>query len=688
MKQWEHIYHARLIFWGNELFVKYIMQKRTLCPDLKFFRTFRCVINSELNLITMKKSYLWLVVLSVLVGLQACNLNSGNTFQSPDGKCKAVLKTSDEALLLSLFFDGDTLLDKTEFVLSTDSFNLSKAVKITRIQETKTDETWEAVNGKNPIVRNYYNGYLLDCQNELGKIFNLEFRLYDKGFAYRFLFPEPRKVVKENSTIRFPFDFSLWAYNGENHNIGPVKISNLKDEKVRNPVVLETRRGNYFAIHEAAIFDYAPFVLTNNSKSLAFNLVQSCIPADSSVKSSWRAFMIGREPGDLIESDLLVNLNEPCKIDDTSWIRPGRTMWDWRVWGYTAPDGFQYGLNTVSHKRFIDFAAKNNVQYLLIDADWYGPEFSENADPTSAREGVNIEECMAYAKEKGVGIILYLNDVGARKFGLERVLKQFADWGAAGVKYGFMTGTPQEKVVNTRRIVELCAENKLMVDFHDNPIAPSGDRRTWPNLITKEFGHAQADAKRSYFPETAVTAPFVNMLAGPLDLSDGWFSLNDAFGHGRQRVFEPIPGTVTAEVAKLMVIYSGLLVLPDAPEEYLKKDDLFDCIRQMPAEFDGYKVIKGEIGRYISVARKAGDEWFVGTLTNRDMRKLQLNFEFLDSGKQYVATFYEDAPDAHYLNNKEAYQIRKDIPIYKETKIVANLAPGGGQAFWIRPVSK
>jgi len=208
----------------------------------------------------------------------------------------------------------------------------------------------------------------------------------------------------------------------------------------------------------------------------------------------------------------LVNLNEPCKIEDTSWIKPGKSLWDWRVWGYRAQDGFEYGLNTKSHKRLIDFASENNIQYLLIDADWYGSEFSETSDPTTSREGVDIVDCMQHAKSKNIGVILYLNDIGARKFGLERVLEQFSEWGASGVKYGFMRGSPEEKVRQTRKVVELCARYKLMVNFHDYPIPPSGDSRTYPNLVTKEFGHSQADAQRSYFPETAVNQPLINMM--------------------------------------------------------------------------------------------------------------------------------------------------------------------------------
>ncbi len=620
----------------------------------------------------------------LIISLFSCRPNSENILKSPNRSCKSFLDVSEQSIGMSVVFKGDTLVENLALALVENESTLLQNISIVQKKTSTFKENWQTVNGKNKTVLNEYNLYDFLLKNKSGKEFNLEIRLYDAGFAYRFVFPEKMGIINETSSIQFSDDYTFWAYNGENHNVGPVKLSEFGENIAHNPVVFKTEKEKYFAIHEAAIFDHAPFVLTNSTNH-SFKLEQEINSEGATTKTSWRAFILGDRPGDLVESNLLVNLNEPCKIDDTSWIKPGRAMWDWRVWGYTASDGFQYGLNTVSHKRFIDFAAKNNIQYLLIDADWYGPEFSDNSDPTRAREGVNIEECMAYAKEKGVGVILYLNDVGANKFGLERILKQFSEWGAAGVKYGFMQGTPKEKVLNTRRIVELCAKYKLMVDFHDNPIAPSGDRRTWPNLITKEFGHSQADAKKSYFPETAVSAPFINMLAGPLDLCNGWFALNTAFGNGRQKVFEKIPGTVAAEVAKLIVVYGGCFVLPDAPEEYMKKDDLFDCIRNMPAHLESYKVLDGEIGEFISVVRSSGDEWFVGSLTNRKSRELKIKFDFLDADKKYIATFYEDTPQTHFLNNKEAYQIQKNISVDKNSEINIRLAPGGGNSIWIRP---
>jgi alpha-glucosidase len=631
---------------------------------------------------------LFLSMLALFVTLQACQKTETTNLKSPDGKISVNISNKNNQLNFSLAVENtDTILTNSSLGILLNNLNLSTGISIVKVEKISVNETWNPVAGKNKEVVNNYNQYTFKCKKEGEKNLNFDvvFRCYNNGVAFRYIVPgqektDSLKVEKDLSVLNFANNFTFWAANGEKHNLGPVKRAETTMESIRTPFVVKTKSGKYLAIHEAAIFHFAPFTLNASEKKLNLKFNIDTYVAGSSLETSWRTILIGNTPGSLIESNLLANLNPPCKIEDTSWIKPGRSMWDWRVWGYKAADGFEYGLNTVSHKRFIDFAANNNVQYLLIDADWYGDEFSEKSDPTKAREGVNIEECMAYAKKKGVGVILYLNDKGAKKFGLERVLKQFADWGASGVKYGFMRGKGQAKVEHTRKVVELCAKYKLMVDFHDGPIPPSGDRRTWPNLITKEFCWAQADAKSSYFPETAVSAPFLNMIAGPLDMTNGWFGLNNA--HSRQRVFVEIPGTVAAEVAKLIVINSGLTVLPDAPEEYLKKTDLFDCIRKMPPLFDNYKVVDGEIGEFITVSRKAGDNWFVGSLTNRDSRELEIDLGFLDDNSKYIATVYKDAKTTNFLTNKEGYEVEK-IAVNAQTKLRVFLASGGGNAIYI-----
>ncbi|MCD4723262.1 MAG: sulfatase-like hydrolase/transferase [Bacteroidales bacterium] len=627
------------------------------------------------------------LILLPLIGLLSCSTPNEYLLTSPDGNVQLTVSNKENASMFSVIYKGDVIIKQSIVGLQVNETDFTKDVSITNFSENEYDETWTTINGKQPTVRNYYKEYKFKLENikSGNEFYEIIFRLYNDGFAYRYHFPKQDSfdiltLSKELTRINFSDDFTYWAYNGENNNLGPLKGSDTSLMSIRTPIVMEFTDKLFLSIHEAEIIRYAPFDLISEGGKHTLEFFISETKDSLPVKTSWRAFILGNKPGDLVESNLLVNLNEPCKIEDPSWIKPGKVMWDWRVWGYKADDGFEYGLNTTSHKRFIDFAAENNIQYLLIDADWYGDEFNENSDPTTSKEGVDIEECMRYAKEKNVGVILYLNDVGAKKFGLERVLKQFSEWGVIGVKYGFMRGTAEEKVKQTRKVVELCAQYKLMVNFHDNPVPPSGDRRTWPNLVTKEFGHSQADAKKSYFPEKPITSSFVNMIAGPIDMCNGWFDLNNA--QLRVRVFEEIPGTVAAELAKLIVVYTGWAILPDSPEEYLKKDDLFDCIRKMPAQFDGFKVLDGEIGEFITVARKAGDNWFVGSLTNREARTIAIDLSFLPKDRVYAATFYEDADDSHFLNNKEDYQIRK-VNIDSHTKLKVKLAPGGGNAIYI-----
>ncbi|MFC4222051.1 glycoside hydrolase family 97 protein [Flagellimonas marina] len=604
---------------------------------------------------------------------------------SPDENHRITMIKTENGISFDYTFRGRVVLHVDSLGLVTNSM-LTNDVSLKSVDKSSFEETWYPVIGKNTEVLNQYNEYtfhLQDSETGTGS-YDIIFRCYNDGFAYRYVLHDGGEneiqILCERTKLRFSDDFTFWAYNRENANLGPLHSNDTSLTEVKIPMVVKTKHDLYLGIHEAAILRYAPATLKSEGKNLSFNVSETT--DHGPITTSWRTFIVGDQPGDLVNSNLLQNLNEPCKIEDTSWIKPGKSMWDWRVWGYKAADGYEYLLDTKTHKRFIDFAADNNIQYLLIDADWYGPEFSADSDPTAAsRRGFDIEECMAYAKDHDVGIILYLNDVGAKKFGLDRVLKQFVDWGAVGVKYGFMKGTWEEKVRHTTEVIEICAKYKLMVDFHDNPVPPSGDERTYPNLVTREFCHAQADAKRSYFPETAVSSAFINMIAGPLDYTNGWFDLNHA--HSRERVFEEIPGTVTAEVAKLIVANTGWMVLPDAPEEYLKKDDLFDCIRKMPSQFDSFKVLQGGIDSYITVTRRAGEDWFVGSLTNREGRNLKINLDFLPEGKTYKATIYSDGMDAHFLNNKESYKI-EEMEVEPKDILDVRLAPGGGNAIYLR----
>ena len=608
--------------------------------------------------------------------------------QSPEGNISLSFVLINDAPTYLVDAYNKTVLTKSRLGLKLDK-QLSEKFKIINQQYSEVNDSYETIWWKNKLIRNHANEMTISLEDldKPGLKINITFRAYNDGVAIRYTIPDQPSfatfsILEDQTEFSFDDDYLWWSANGERDNLGPVSL-NILPESVYAPMVLQLSEDLYVGLHEAAIYDFANFKFKKSRQNTLQCDLQGTSKARTGMHTSWRAIIIGENPGDLLESNLLINLNPPCKIKDTSWIKPGRSMWDWRTWGYNAQDGFIYGLNTPSHKRHIDFAAENNIQYLVMDADWYGPEFDENSDPTKSNKAIDIEENMRYAKEKGVGIILYLNDVGARKFGLERVLKQFHEWGASGIKYGFMRASGQEKVLYTRKVVELCAKYQLTVNFHDNPIPPSGDERTWPNIMTREYCHSQADAKYSYYPETAVSSSFINSMAGPVDMCNGWYAFEGA--ESRPKVFKFLPGTVAAENAKLIVVFSGISVLPDAPEAYLEKSDLFDFIKSLPTHFDDFKVLGGNIERYISVARRSGDSWFIGSLTTRESRTIALKFDFLDPNAKYKAYLYEDTRNTHFLDNRESYQVR-EIEVDSTTELSVYLAPGGGHAVRIERI--
>jgi alpha-glucosidase len=604
-------------------------------------------------------------------------------FTSPDSNVEVELIMENKKPTFNLKYNNNQLLHKSQLGLLLKDTTFGESFIIAEISKTSLDKTWKPVISKVSSIRNNYNQWsiILKETGTTQREFEIIFRLYNDGVAFRYNIPaqvniSEFEIIADKTTLNFASDVKWWSGNDENENLFSSTLDSLP-LTVKTPLVANFNNSAWMAFCEGAIYDYSDFIVRKDVTENTIGCEMSASKGKTDVPTSWRVVQLGKSAGALLESNILDNLNPECKISDTSWIKTGKAMWDWRVWTYKAHDGFEYGLNTESHKRFVDFAAKNRIKYLLIDADWYGPEFEENSDPTKAKDGIDIQNFLKYADEKEIKVILYLNDVGAKKYGLETILSQFHDWGAAGIKYGFMEGSGQEKVLHTREVTRLCAKYQLLVNFHDLPIPPSGDTRTWPNLIAREYCHAQADAKRSYWPETAVSAAFVNMLTGPLDMTNGWYDLNSA--HSRERVFQPIPGTVAAENAKLVVYSSGLMILPDAPEEYEKKADLFEFIKNLPDSYDKFKVLGGTPDTYISVARKKGDNWYLGNLTNQTGRSLNLSLDFLDKSKKYNATIYEDAPTSHFINNKESYQIRH-VEVTTESVLKLTLAPGGGSS--------
>jgi len=520
---------------------------------------------------------------------------------------------------------------------------------------------WKPVWGKRSVVPDRYREAIID----LGT-YQLQARAYDEGIAFRYVFPGQKPTSAENAAFRFAGDYTAWSYNGENPNIGPEKLSAAKGQ--RRPVVtIKADDLGYLALHEADLPDGEPLFFEAKGGEPTLRVA-------SKPSTGWRVVMFGRTPGALVDSHLIELLNPPPAAGtDFSWVKPGLAVWDWRINGAKI-DGFKYEMSLPSWKRMVDFAAENHISYLVLDANWYGPEFGRNSDPTKGGKVDQVRQIIAYGKTKNVGIWLYLNDIGGRKFSLEDTLKQYGEWGAAGLKYGFMKGSPEEKNQRTRMITELCAKNKLLCDFHDGPVHPYGQMRTWPNAVTREFCHSQLDGHHSFVPSTFVTAVFVNMLSGPLDMNNGFADLTQA---DRADQGTPVPTTLTAEAARTLIVFSGATIIPDVPEYYRKHPELLRFISAEKMPWRESKTLAGEIGEYIVMARQAADgAWLIGAATNESSRELDVPLSFLVAG-QYEALVIQDGPKSDYRTHAEDYKVETRAVSSTDT-LHLKLAPGGG----------
>ncbi|BCX46181.1 alpha-glucosidase [Haloferula helveola] len=628
----------------------------------------------------------------------------GETLRSPDGRLHLDLELKDGLLCYSLDRDDTPLT------------NLSKAGirwhdaaprwSDLQIETSTHDSRWKPVWGKREEVRDHYSEAraTVTLPDDTATPLTVVFRLYDEGLAFRYELAdaggESRSVrlLEDLAEFHFAKDGTCWSYNGENPNKGPEPLGAASGTR-RLPLTARLDEKTYVSIAEADLDNFGWLELKAAGGSASFTSSIETTPIELPFRSPWRVLVIGDTPGCLVDADLLENLNPPCAIDDPSWIRPGVTFWDWRTWGYEAPDGFSYGLDMASWKRFIDYASETGVPHLLLDANWYGPEFDPASDPTVSRdhlvkqlpsgevvrepapedwkEPIDVPALITYAKERGVGIFLYINDKARIRYDFEKTLATYREWGAAGIKYGFMkANSRRQKVTKTREIIELCAKYRLMCNFHDGPMPPGGLHRTWPNCMTVEFCHAQADAKKSFSPTTFNTSVFVNMISGPIDMNNGMFGLADAH-KARPRVFQPIPSTIVGECARTLIAFSGQAIVLDAPESFAAHPELFSFLTAQKQPWRESETLDGAIGEFIVMRRTASDGTILlGATTNEKGRTVEVPLSFLESGT-YSATIFEDKPDTHFETRKESYRSRK-AEVRADDTLTLTLAPGGG----------
>ena len=620
-------------------------------------------------------------ILILLLAL-AFSVNAGAfKVKSPDRKTVFSLEmASDGSLRYSLTRNGELTIGWSEIGYSTSEGIAPKAEALTaKGGRIRVRQAWKPLWGKRSEVPDRYNGQDFNVSfSGLGAC-TLQVRVYDDGAAFRFT-GLPTGEMSEKTQFNFAGDYTAWFYNGERHNIGPEKLTDSDGERL--PVMtVKASDSRYLAIHEACLgTDCWPMRLRSKTGSTAFEVIPEKIDAQAPYTSAWRVIMCADAPGGLVDSHLIELLN-PEPDGDFSWVKPGVALWDWRIDG-AVWEGYHYGMNYDSWTRMIDFAAEQGFSHLVLDANWYGPEFAASSDPVNGDKAKDVQRIIKYGQERGVGVWLYLNDVAGRRYPIEETLAQYEQWGAAGVKYGFMNGTPLEKNRNTQMITALCAKHHLLVDYHDYPVHPFGQMRTWPNAVTREYCKAQLDGKQIFQPKTFVTSVYVNMIAGPLDMNNGFMELHQG-RTTRKDNSQEVPSTATAEIARTMITWSGATVIPDIPEYYHKYPDLLEFLSAEKQPWRESRTLAGEIGEYIVMMRQNADgDFLVAAATDETSRAISIPLSFLPKGK-WIATVNTDGASADYRTNRESTH-SETMEVTNTTTLRLVMAPGGGACILLK----
>ncbi len=639
---------------------------------------------------------------------------------SPDKKIAVNIIDDNGKLSYMVKFNKKQIIKQSKLGMIVNNDKFTKKLRIKNVKKSKYNKNWQTVWGQNKsIVNNYQQIQLEVLDVNQDKMF-IEFRIFNDGIAFRYIVP----TQKNFSKVYFSKDLSQISINSHLPKAwyakSDVMVSNEIDlnknrrgdkflQKVLTPFTVKLKNDCYISLHEAMVENAAAGRISYDFKNKRFSYFISSKQKTPAL-TPWRTVIIADKAAELITSNMELNLNKPNVIKDTSWIKPGKTLWDWRIHGAIADDGFKYGLNTESYLRYIDFAAKNNIQYVMVDAEWYGSERKITSDPTINLEEIDIPKICKYAKNKGIGIWLYVNTVGLVKYDLDRTFKKYQEWGVVGIKHGFLSGDSQAKIAISHKIMKKAADYKIMYILHE-PNKPTGLRRTYPHYLSREFVNSMLDGpgRKPATPSNLTTFPFVHNLAGPVDRSCGLFDLDRSII--RDKVHRQLPTTVASQVAQCLIFPSGLLTLLDTPDGYNRKIDLFEFISKLPMTYDETKVINAEIGKIITIARRNKDNWFVSTLVDENGRdNLKIKLDFLEEDVIYDITLYEDAPNAdnHFIgqdiirpikkqirakfkartlptSKRELYQIRK-FKVRKNDIISAKIVSGGGHSMWIRPV--
>ncbi len=635
---------------------------------------------------------------------------------SPGGQTEIRISDESGQANFTLKFKGQTLVTPSPLGLVLDKGGqLSRNLRIVGGDTRKVDQTYELVVGKARTVRDRFTETTVEFLETGGLQRRLKVvaRAYDDGVAFRYVLPDQpglAGVAVRGEETRFDFagDDRCWALNlgrfGSSHEgeYDPIQARSFRASALYElPVVCQTpqtpKGGAAFAIAEADLRNWAGLYLTGRGDGGLGLQAQLSPRLDDPSKavltrigtdavSPWRVVMMGDTPGDLISSNLMTSLNPPTALTDTRWIKPGKAAWDWwngsKVDGVTVNGADGSGMNDATMKRFIDFAAANKLEYMLIDDGWYvgsgqAPQVLPGTDVTRSIPAISIPDLVAYGRDRGVGIMVWVH-WKALDAQMDEALAAYETLGIKGIKVDFMDRDDQQIVDFYHRLLTKAGEHRLMVDLH-GAFAPRGLTRTYPHYVTQEgvMGAEYNKWSRRVTATHNVTLPFTRMLVGPMDYTPGGFR-NVRPADFKDQFLLPTVQTTRGQALAMYVVYdSPLTMVSDSPLSYAASPAGLDFVSAVPTSWDETRVLSGEIGQSIVIARRKGAEWWVGAMTNESGRTVKVPLAFLGAGA-FQADVREDGAEPTALKTRnQAVTARQTLSL--------TLAPSGGGVIHLTP---
>ncbi|HXT13067.1 MAG TPA: glycoside hydrolase family 97 protein [Candidatus Angelobacter sp.] len=636
------------------------------------------------------------ITAGALIGCSTQN-NNGNSsthrLLSPDGKIEVCVNSNGE-LNYSVKMDGKTVLNPSRLGLRfKDGLELGRDVSLVKAFESSADFTWKNPSGKHSLVRDHHNELRLVLrQKGGGPSFEVIFRAFNDGVGFRYVLPAQKDFTEftlEKELTEFSFSGDDTCFAGDNGKTGFIgaqewefqeqHLSDIKPKSIVGLPLLVKSPAAWIAITESDLLDWSGMWLGGeiNTAQPGVTLTTKLAPrrqGDGLVKattphnSPWRVLMIGRQPGELIESDLVLNLATPCQLTDTSWIKPGMMAWD-HWWSGDVQ------MDTATIKQYIQLAADMGWPYQLIDWQWYGDYNKPTADITHVNRAVDMDEVRRFAKEKNVRLWLWLYWTDAdRNDAYKKAFALYEQWGIAGVKIDFMDSDDQFMVNWYEKLTRAAAAHHLMIDFH-GAYKPTGLIRTLPNQLTREgvLGNEYNRWSARVTPEHKLMLPFTRFLAGPADFTPGGF-LNRQPGQ-----FKPdgkraeVQGTRANQLALFVAYDSPICCVCDHPDHYRNQPGA-DFLKIVPTVWDDTRVLDGEPGQHLVIVRRSGDRWFLGAMTDRQPRTFPVKLDFLGPGK-WKMRLWKDASDSDI--NAEHLETEERI-VTRSGQVEIHCAPAGG----------